>query len=79
MYTCGSEVTVGILNVYGKNVVSTEGAEWRLHRKVTTRPFSEKNNQLVHEETLRQTTRMMAIWKEQSESNGTYILKRSST
>jgi len=66
------------LNVYGKNVVSTEGAEWRLHRKVTTRPFSEKNNLLVHEEAVRQTTQMMAAWTSKANTNsGTFVLERS--
>ena len=51
-----------VLDVYGRNVVTTEGQEWRLHRKVTSRPFSEKNNQLVHEETVRQTEQMMQAW-----------------
>lgn len=32
------------INIYGRNVVTTEGKEWRLHRKVTSPPFSEKNN-----------------------------------
>ena len=53
---------VEVLDVYGKNVVTTEGQDWRLHRKVTSRPFSEKNNQLVHDETVRQTIQMMNSW-----------------
>jgi cytochrome P450 len=53
---------VEVLDIYGRNVVTTEGQEWRLHRKVTSRPFSEKNNQLVHDETVRQTTQMMNSW-----------------
>jgi cytochrome P450 len=61
---------VEVLNIYGRNILTTEGQEWRLHRKITSRPFSEKNNQLVHEETVRQTTQMMASWESKAE-NGT--------
>ncbi|EPE34014.1 Cytochrome P450 [Glarea lozoyensis ATCC 20868] len=47
------------INIYGKNVVSTEGAAWRYHRKLTSPAFSERNNFLVWRETLSQTQRMM--------------------
>src|SRR5690348_11139301 len=33
----------GILEMFGKNVLTTEGALWRLHRKVTSASFNEKN------------------------------------
>lgn len=33
-----------ILDIYGRNVVTTEGAEWRMHRKITGPPFSERIN-----------------------------------
>lgn len=36
-----------ILNVYGKNLVSTEGDEWRRHRKIVAPGFSEKVFDLV--------------------------------
>lgn len=32
------------LNLYGDNVLGTEGREWRIHRKITSPPFSERNN-----------------------------------
>jgi cytochrome P450 len=48
------------INIYGKNVVSTEGAAWRYHRKLTSPAFSEKNNQLVWKETLHQSKMMLA-------------------
>ncbi|KAF2173809.1 hypothetical protein M409DRAFT_48731 [Zasmidium cellare ATCC 36951] len=50
------------IDVYGKNVVSTEGANWRHHRKITSPPFTEKNNVLVWKESLRQAESMMAGW-----------------
>ena len=56
-------------------MLTTEGAEWRLHRKITSRPFSEKNNQLVHDESIRQATQMMASWESKS-TNGIYVVEK---
>ena len=50
------------VEIYGKNVVSSEGAEWRHHRKSTSPPFTEKNNHVVWEETLDQTQAMLDSW-----------------
>lgn len=50
------------VDIYGKNVVSTEGSAWRRHRKLTSPPFTEKNNQLVWTETLEQTQTMLDLW-----------------
>ena len=50
------------VDIYGKNVVSTEGAEWRHHRKSTSPPFTEKNNHVVWAETLDQTQAMLESW-----------------
>lgn len=47
------------LDIYGKNVASTEGAIWRTHRKITSPPFTEKNNVLVWHESLGQAESMM--------------------
>lgn len=50
------------VEIYGKNVVSSEGAEWRHHRKSTSPPFTEKNNTVVWAETIDQTQAMLASW-----------------
>jgi len=50
------------LNIYGKNVVSSEGATWRQHRKATSPPFTEKNNHLVWAESIDQASAMLASW-----------------
>ncbi|KXS99863.1 hypothetical protein AC578_4466 [Pseudocercospora eumusae] len=50
------------VDLFGKNVVSTEGANWRHHRKITSPPFTEKNNVLVWKESLEQAQSMMAGW-----------------
>lgn len=50
------------LDIYGKNVVSTEGAIWRQHRKATSPPFTEKNNHLVWSESLELASEMLGSW-----------------
>lgn len=50
------------LDIYGKNVVTTEGDVWRKHRKATSPPFTEKNNHLVWDESIRQAQAMLSSW-----------------
>ncbi|KAL9128415.1 MAG: hypothetical protein Q9217_002906 [Psora testacea] len=50
------------LRIYGSNVVTTEGLEWRHQRKITSPPFSERNNHLVWRETLDQSQAMVNSW-----------------
>jgi len=50
------------LDLYGKNVVSTEGSTWRQHRKITAPSFSEKNNELVFTESLHHAQALLKLW-----------------
>jgi len=50
------------VDIFGKNVVSTEGQIWRHHRKITSPPFTERNNHLVWLESLHQAQAMMSGW-----------------
>ena len=50
------------LKIYGSNVVVTEGQEWRHHRKITSPPFTEKNNLLVWMETVDQSQAVIKSW-----------------
>lgn len=52
----------GSLRIYGDNVVTSEGQQWKHHRKITSPPFSEKNNHLVWSETLEQCQSMANGW-----------------
>ncbi|KAF2802022.1 cytochrome P450 monooxygenase-like protein [Mytilinidion resinicola] len=54
------------LDIYGKNVVSTEGATWRQHRKMTAPSFTEKNNELVFKETLHHGQALVRLWTGES-------------
>jgi hypothetical protein len=60
----------GLLNIFGRNVVSTEGALWRQHRKITSPPFTEKNNALVWKESLSQAQAMLRSWIGESGKGG---------
>jgi cytochrome P450 len=40
-------------NVYGPHIASTESDEWKIHRKIAAPSFSEKNNRLVHDQTVK--------------------------
>lgn len=51
-----------ILNQFGRNVITTEGAEWRKHRKATAASFNEKNSALVFRESIRQAQGMLNHW-----------------
>jgi cytochrome P450 len=50
------------LDIYGKNLVSTEGADWRKHRKLAAPSFGEKNNELVFTESLHHAQSLVALW-----------------
>ncbi|KAL9112526.1 MAG: hypothetical protein Q9227_003097 [Pyrenula ochraceoflavens] len=63
------------VDLFGKNVVSTEGQAWRKHRKLVSPPFTEKNNHLVWSETLKQTQDMLALWVG-SKGNGDVTIHR---
>ncbi|PRP81004.1 putative P450 monooxygenase [Planoprotostelium fungivorum] len=60
----------GILDIYGRSVVTTEGDDWKLHRKIVSPPFSEKNNRLVWNETIKQADMMMNDWDSQAKGKG---------
>jgi cytochrome P450 len=51
-----------VLNVYGKNLSTTDDEEWKKHRKVTAITFTEKNNELVWQASLQQATGMLDHW-----------------
>jgi cytochrome P450 len=44
------------------NILSTEGVEWKQHRKVSSPSFNEKNNVLVFSEACGQTQDMLRKW-----------------
>ncbi|KAB8294857.1 hypothetical protein EYC80_006818 [Monilinia laxa] len=51
-----------ILEIFGRNIVTTEGIEWRKHRKISSPSFTEKNNALVFAESCLQAQGMLRKW-----------------
>ncbi|GAW22658.1 hypothetical protein ANO14919_122000 [Xylariales sp. No.14919] len=51
-----------ILSMFGRNIVTTEGAVWRMHRKVTSPSFNEKNSALVFRAAIDQAQGMTDYW-----------------
>jgi cytochrome P450 len=58
-----------VVNVYGKNIATTDDEEWKRHRKVTAITFTEKNNELVWRESLAQAKGMLEYWVEHQPIN----------
>ncbi|RYP59499.1 hypothetical protein DL769_008504 [Monosporascus sp. CRB-8-3] len=52
-----------ILSMFGENVVTTEGATWRMHRKVTSASFNEKNSALVFKVAIEQAQGLVDYWR----------------
>ena len=64
--------------IYGPNVVSTVGTEWKFHRKIVVRGFPQKTIELVHSETTRQVIQMMASWEKNVSDNCVSVEKFAS-
>jgi cytochrome P450 len=56
-----------VLNVYGKNLSTTDGQEWQQHRKMTTVTFTEKNDELVWQRSLAQANGILEYWTQRAE------------
>ncbi|KAJ3514321.1 hypothetical protein NLJ89_g2442 [Agrocybe chaxingu] len=42
-----------VLSLFGRNIVASEGEEWKKYRKISAPAFSDRNNKLVWDETVR--------------------------
>ncbi|KAJ3053297.1 hypothetical protein HK102_011729, partial [Quaeritorhiza haematococci] len=51
-----------ILDVFGPNIVTTDGEDWRRFRRIAAPQFSEKNNKLVHDETVHTMHDLFRLW-----------------
>ncbi|PSR99029.1 cytochrome P450 [Coniella lustricola] len=52
----------GLLAVFGRNMLCTEGAEWKMHRKGVSSSFNEKNAAFIFGESIKQAQGMIAYW-----------------
>lgn len=63
--------TYSILNQFGDNVLTSEGAMWRMHRKVTAASFNEKNAALVWRESINQSMGLVSWWTREGRERDT--------
>ncbi|KAF5026179.1 hypothetical protein F66182_1743 [Fusarium sp. NRRL 66182] len=59
-----------ILRLFGDNILASEGAVWRMHRKATSASFNEKNAALVFKEAIQQAQGMVRMWMGRGEGDG---------
>ncbi|KAJ7589495.1 cytochrome P450 [Mycena floridula] len=52
------------LKRFGSNIISSEGDEWKRFRKITAPAFSDRNNKLVWDETLKIVDEIFAEWED---------------
>ncbi|KAI0146164.1 cytochrome P450 [Xylariaceae sp. FL1272] len=55
-----------ILNVFGPNISTVDGAEWKVQRKMTATCFNDQNNQIVWAESLYLAKDMLEYWTSKS-------------
>lgn len=58
---------MAVLNVYGKNLSTADDQEWQRHRKMTAVTFTEKNNELVWQQSLQQAKGMLDYWTQRAD------------
>ncbi|TGO54976.1 hypothetical protein BOTNAR_0255g00160 [Botryotinia narcissicola] len=59
----------GIVDLYGKNILTTEKDEWKRHKKVVAPAFSERSYAIVWKETMNQAYGMLRHWSGAKDSN----------
>lgn len=52
----------GLLDLFGKNIVTTEGDIWKLHRKITAPAFTDATHRLVVEQSISSVNNMINSW-----------------
>ncbi|KAJ6472655.1 cytochrome P450 [Mycena vulgaris] len=62
------------LNIYGKNMVGTEGADWKRHRRVANPAFNEASNAFVWIETVRVVNEWFAELDAKLDSNSSVTI-----
>lgn len=59
-----------ILAIFGSNMLCTEGAEWKMHRKGVSASFNEKNAAHIFVESIKQTQGMIDFWLQSGDQDG---------
>jgi cytochrome P450 len=59
----------GIVDIFGVSILSSEGDNWKRHRKIVAPAFSEKSNTTVWKESLKQGVGMLEFWSKLPENS----------
>ncbi|KAI0017068.1 cytochrome P450 [Xylariomycetidae sp. FL0641] len=51
-----------LLNVFGPNLSTVDGEQWKKQRKITATCFNDRNNEIVWSESISQATAMLRYW-----------------
>ncbi|KAI0387356.1 cytochrome P450 [Hypomontagnella monticulosa] len=51
-----------VLNVFGPNIATAEGQQWKTQRRIATRAFNEQNNEIVWSEAITLANDMLRYW-----------------
>jgi cytochrome P450 len=62
-----------IVDIFGPSILTTEGEEWKRHRKIVAPAFSEKSNSLVWRESLRQGLGMVDVWSKLKDNSSDHM------
>jgi cytochrome P450 len=70
-----------IMKIFGTNILTTEGAEWKRHKKVVGPSFSERSCGLVWQVSLKEVQGMVGLWerKEKERSEELKVLRVEDT
>ncbi|KAF2747075.1 cytochrome P450 monooxygenase-like protein [Sporormia fimetaria CBS 119925] len=61
------------MDIYGKNLLTTEGQAWRMHRRLTAPSFGEKNNEVVFKESVHHAQALANLWAGETGSGNATI------
>ncbi|VDC04500.1 unnamed protein product [Peniophora sp. CBMAI 1063] len=65
-----------VVSFFGGNIVATEGEEWKRHRKICAPAFSERNNKLVWDESVRVVLELIdGVWKRADTLSTDHVLE----
>lgn len=59
-----------VFEYFGANTLTTEGAEWQIHRKLVAKSFTEQNNKPVRKETVVAMLELLTLWETEGQEKG---------
>jgi cytochrome P450 len=62
-----------LFEYFGANTLTTEGAEWQIHRKVVAKSFTEQNNKLVWKETVDAMLELFTLWETEGQGEEAHV------